>query len=483
MTKRFFAIVSAILILVMSVPVYALGPDPSVPGYIIQRRKLDACNADSNDWLAGYIETAPSVVTDAVSRLSEVAPGAVPDVAVVFEPNGGFFQIRLLFAPAATSYSQANISFNTSNATWPYVRGYGDDRSSLNQYKYRTVTYSGSVDDFEFASISSSDGNTGNQYFMSGTAYLRYAAPWYADFGAATFSYPDDTCSQQVTVSSGYIAFDSPTTPPGPGYSGPGTILLQPGNLLIFEKSGGFAGVEDITITAENLPRSPLVGPWTTRNTIKSFPTLPDPSSVFVLPYSEWTAIPGTADWLGRSTSGSFVWRISQYSDDYAVYLNPIFGTDVAEGGLFGGNSADYNPFNKVLINDVSAYDRIMLVPVINRYGQSYIDYDSGSVIYDVSFNDDGTPEYSDDGLTVDSGVANKPGGATSIDDPYVDTVGGILGILERGAEAIRSLTSGAQSFFASIRDMFTWLPQEIQTILVSALALVFAVGVIKILH
>lgn len=479
MTRRILFGFIAILIIMASFPVYALGPDPTVPGYIIERRKLDSCNADSNNWLSGYIETAPAIVTDAVSRLSTDSPGVVPDMAVITTTSSNI-SVKLLYVPAATTYSYSNLGINSSNNTWPYLRGYGNSLTEYNVYKFAIYVYTGTYDDPVFSRRQSLDGNQASQFLMSGDVYIRYAAPWAVNWSGTV---PDDTCTGQVSVTPGYIAFDSPTTPPGPGYSGPAFITLQPGNLLIFQRDGGFIGVPDIRILADNLPRSPLIGPWTTRNTIKSFDSLPDPTSVFVLPYLEWTAVPGTTDWLGRSSVGTSSWQISQYTDDYAVFLNPIFGTDVS-GGLLGDSSADYNPPNKIFIQEVSDYDRIMLVPVVNRYGQSFIDYDNGSVLYDVSFTDDGSPEYTPDGSDTPSSDANRPGGATDITGTPGGTTQGliarILEFLESGIDRFSSIADAGRSFIESIGGMFSWLPIEVRTVIISGIIIVIMMGVLS---
>lgn len=101
------------------------------------------------------------------------------------------------------------------------------------------------------------------------------------------------------------------------------------------------------------------------------------------------------------------------------------------------------------------------------------IDSETGSLSFIDSQGNSGNPSYGGDNYIADS-TQNFRGWLNGV-------VSSVLGVLESGRNAIITLVSGASSFFAVLPSLYSWLPSPVLSVLISAMVLVLAIGVIKV--
>lgn len=271
-------------------------------------------------------------------------------------------------------------------------------------------------------------------------------------------------------------------------------IPLSPGNMLVIQDTGGI-DIPSIRITAFGLPASSgnsspywftgiRIGNPTTRGQL----FLNNGADTYnsAATNAHWEKSPFSSGLDGISTNGFINLSPEDYSNNCLFIYNPI-GVTTSSGNIY--NPTIYITMDVAPPEDTSIYPAYIQDGVTSfpRHGVGTMyDPDTRPVV-SVGFNGSREIYYYDSNRpSIPADIANVPGGYNSAvepSDPVDSAVGGILGILQSGARAIQSLVSGAQSFFQSLREMYTWLPTEVYTLLMSCLFLVFVIGVIKVLH
>lgn len=185
--------------------------------------------------------------------------------------------------------------------------------------------------------------------------------------------------------------------------------------------------------------------------------------------------------------------HISGTSTEYLMIVNPSYIY-----GLFGAGSNFVNGSINVSVSGASDIKMYPLSPMVN--------YDNGEYIVKFPVKNEGesldyfdyvegeTPEdYT--GFVDNAGdpVVQIPGIGNVVDDVSNSNViasirefleglvADITSLFTRGYSAVTSLVSSGSGFMQALRSIYSWLPSDVVSVVVSTLTLVLIIGVIKV--
>lgn len=472
MFKRILSIFIAILFLFCSSFAFAISFDSVFP----------------NGNFGGYIRSDPFALS-VLNNLEE-------SLGITFPQNNPFLmyvhsdatQISL-FSTYYPSNLNTNLFHMSINDNDQLIARYGNSYNVAAE-SFTTYRYAINIDSTQFRNGVFSPTSA---WFTIGEWYpnvsvINNSTIWY---GNASVSWYDETGD----------SIPWPSDPDAPPVLLSNSLTLSPGNMLVLSGIDQ-ANLSSIYINGKGLPPSNGISDprWFTGLRIGPISTLGylflnsgsnSYNSSATNAYWEKSAFSVGLD--GISTDGYVSLSSSDYPDDFFFIYNPI-GINTSSGFV-------YNPSINISFAGTLP-TRLTIYPAYTDGGVTYFPSQEppGPIadMYDpeirpvasVGFNSDGTVYYFDSNRpSISSAFANVAGGYNSFYESTSDpsnsvqsSVDGILNILQSGSSSVESLTNGSQSFFATLKGMFAWLPDEVLAILIAALILVFTIGVIKVL-
>jgi hypothetical protein len=181
--------------------------------------------------------------------------------------------------------------------------------------------------------------------------------------------------------------------------------------------------------------------------------------------------------------------RVSYSSNAYSAKLYAVTTSDQNGFVIDGLAETTYQPYNP-LPSDTSDNE----VEIVDSSSPGYIDTTNP----EYEEPDTSDPEYEEPPYIppitppTGGGLGGQPPGTyvPSEDDSFIDiikqTVNGLAEnirmIFQPAIGAIQSMIASGTSFMQAVGQMFTWLPIELQQVIVSALILLIVIGVVKLL-
>lgn len=456
--KRFTAFLCAFIILFACVPAFA----------------VDFDSIFTSDNYGGSIRSN-SFAMDALESLQDYLGATYPLNSPAFLLVDSSNNTLAFYGPEY-NYTDTYYAYISSTGYFNYRSG---DTFNSSATSVTSVRYAISIDSTQLAN---------NVFAPTGSwqrANYTAAVNW---FNASTVWYGNPSIN----------LFDSSGSPIDWPWTGGGAptqyqIPLSPGNMLVIQDTSGI-DLSSIRITSSGLPASSgSASPnWFTGLRIGNPTTI---GQLFASNGADTYNSPGTnAFWEkasfstgldGISTSGIITLTPDDYTNNVLFVYNPI-GVTTNNGNVY--NPTIYITFDEAPPEDTQIYPAYLSdgVTTFPRGGDPMYN-DTVRPIVAVGFNSAREIYYYDSNRpSIAPDIANVPGGYNAVvspSDPVESTVNGILDILQSGARAVQSLVTGAQNFFQSLRQMYTWLPDEVYSLLMSCLFLVFVIGVIKVLH
>lgn len=378
---------------------------------------------------------------------------------------------------SSTYYRNAVSSSNNST----YIFGYP---SSTGYYIYM-------VSQEEFTAYRADDQNQNSKWFsefssnagLSGTELEGY---YTYQFNAKSttntiFNVPlYSTLSEGIEAINEYIENNQ-------AWSGPATVSVEAGCVAYILVDGGTANLTTTFPELSKLSR-PL---WVSGSTYSFEDTLPSSDKVFSSTTGtliDWL-IPASAkkDLLGRSYVGGR--PLSDLPNaQYLVIYNPVYrGYDDKGVGIM----------SPTIYVSLSNYGAVRQYRLTASYNGGIIESTSEDgytswfdSIGEEELDANGNPvyiEHKTDGTT--SAAINIPagGGNIIIDTENADnSIGGLLqrlvNLLSAPIRYIEKLFNAGVGFFTMLASLWSWLPEEVSTIIASALVVLIVIGVVKFL-
>lgn len=191
-----------------------------------------------------------------------------------------------------------------------------------------------------------------------------------------------------------------------------------------------------------------------------------------------------TTNLVGQSHFGSVTGSLLSGSGKYLVIYNPLYSFQTDSESNFEHNfnvnihcsavkTITVVSLKGNLASGIESSWTMTSIPDGEIYSGS-IDPTTGVPSFVDSQGNSGSPTYGGDNYIEDS-TQNFKGWLNGI-------VSSFLGVLNSGRDAILNLVSGASAFFSVFPSLYSWLPSPVLSVLTSALILVLAIGLIKVL-
>lgn len=209
-------------------------------------------------------------------------------------------------------------------------------------------------------------------------------------------------------------------------------------------------------------------------------------SSAILVP---WSAINSNA--LGTASSYSFYGEddILLSSGSCFVITNPVYyGTGTLQNQIIRENAVDLNVNLQLQYSTRPSIRLVALESLVNITDNLFFSY--YSVFRPEVYDEIGTPSV--DGDTTIEVFPSAPSGGGNSGQPPLDDDSTIIGVIQRFTSRVRelfiSVSSAIQTLFSSgstfmqrLADIFSWIPEPVSVVLVSALIVVVVVGLFKI--
>ena len=256
------------------------------------------------------------------------------------------------------------------------------------------------------------------------------------------------------------------------------SITIQPVYIAYIGVSGGTAHLE-ITMAQKFSSATLSTQAYWYADSLPSGVFTVDPSNVSSHPII-WNAV-GPFDFGRRTYNGDF--DISGLSTNYLVIYNPLLAL---------GTTNSNQPIRAEISSAVSVvqYPLTSNGSMINH--ESYGNTDNVYVADNDAISNDGSVEYTHydvdgEGNTITSSAINLPaGGNNTIDEDSEGTITGfvnsILNLLSAPIKHIQRLFDSGSAFMQWLGELWSWLPEPVYTVLISALVVLVVIGVIKFL-
>lgn len=457
--KRFTAFICALVILIASVPAFA----------------VDFDSVFTADNYGGSIRSN-SFAMDALESLQEFLDATFPlnsPALFIVDTSNGYVSF---YSPEPT-YTDPYYIYLQSNGYLSFRTGIEFSSSASNISSHRYFTYI-DVDQYANGVFVPSGNWIDSGSTLAPLSQLNSVAVWYGNPANNIYNVDGTIIDWPWTGGGAPIQYQIP---------------LSPGNMIVIQDTSGI-DLSSIRITASGLPASSgsaspqwftgiRIGNPTTIGQLFSSNGADTYNSTGTNAFWDKAAFSSGLD--GISTSGIITLTPDDYSNNTLFIYNPI-GITTNSGNVY--NPTIYITMDEAPPEDTQIYPAYISdgVTTFPRGGDPMYN-DTVRPIVAVGFNSAREIYYYDSNRpTIAPDIANVPGGYNAVvspSDPVESTVNGILGILQSGARAVQSLITGAQEFFQSLRQMYTWLPDEVYSLLMSCLFLVFVIGVIKVLH
>lgn len=399
--------------------------------------------------------------------------------------------------------------------TYEYIEGNGVMvYSSPNTYHLMGVYNSSSTPLSQYCYIDNGDGTsnfavfssvplTVYSAFLNGETYTYSVCSEY-DSGKYYYVFPEliqseieNSFSSLVDAQSAFAGASSGEAS-GSVSAGKLTIQLPAGNVLYVKPRSGSLARLDVQFPVLSATSSPY---WSSRNStakwISGVSSLPDENTKF--PLSGMSDITWSVDsskgvdGYGRGYYGYT--SHAPFNAGWFVVYNPTYTRSVTDDTL-GGNTATYNPTITVTMQYASEYYIYDLSEKILPSGNessSDTDYSSN---WSGSYNEtsDQWDKTSTGTSSSDPVIGGQNAGSSGAELSIVDYLqqlkqtlsnfaSSFIELLKAPISHIQQLISAGTDFFNIFAQMFTWLPSEVYSVLVSALILIIVIGVIKLLH
>lgn len=209
-------------------------------------------------------------------------------------------------------------------------------------------------------------------------------------------------------------------------------------------------------------------------------------SSAILVP---WTATNSNA--FGTASSYSFNDEddITLSSGSCFVITNPVYyGTGTLQNHIVRENAVELNVNLQLQYSTRPSLRLVALESLVNISDNQFFSY--YSVFRPEVYDESGTPSV--DGDTITEFFPSAPSGGGNNGQPPIDDDTSLIGIIQRFTSRVRelfnSVSSAVQTLFSSgstfmqrLSDIFSWIPEPVSVVLVSALIIVVVVGLLKI--
>lgn len=293
-----------------------------------------------------------------------------------------------------------------------------------------------------------------------------------------------DTLSNALAGIRDYIDNQPPVIDPNDSIS---AFYLPAGNVAYINVSNT-ALPYSVTLRQDFEVLSSLIGePWNSNQTFGWAVAEPGPSMSYPR-YSSVSFSDESVDWdkqaptnvFGQTTNGVKVYTGESLPVDgqnltakYAVVFNPLYSR------VMGRDQLETNKAIRIIVKGAASIRVYPLTATVSMSGVSNVisgDYSTGDI------EEQGGQTH----ITWDKephfGGNNEPPADESADNAIQRLLQGILGIFNRGGQAISSLINAGSEFMSNMGSLFSWMPPPLLDVVVSAVVLFVIIGVLKLL-